>query len=152
MAADMIKISAFQGRCDNDFDKNLKKVHEVIDKGGQEGSDFLCFPEGYLSNWIPGNAAPLDDPRVLELIKYTDRYDMVVIVGLSEEESGKLFNTALILYRGKMLGKYRKTMLIESEKKVFASDSKAEFQRIKVNQVFYCQGIAGHRARTYRLF
>jgi len=118
----MVKISAYQGRCIDDFNKNLEKVREIFDRAGQDKSDFLCFPEGYLSNYRADLAVALDDPRVLELIEYTDRYDMVVIVGISEKESEKVFNTALILYQGKMLGKYRKTMLTGSDKEVFASD------------------------------
>jgi predicted amidohydrolase len=119
----MIKISAYQGRCSDDFDKNLEKVCEIIDRAGKGKSDFLCFPEGYLSNYRGDlNVVPLDDPRVLDLIEYTGRYDMIVIVGVSERESDKVFNTALVLYQGEMLGKYRKTMLTGSDKKVFAAD------------------------------
>jgi len=124
----MIKISAYQGRCTDDFDKNLEKVREIIDEAAEGGSDFLCFPEGYLSNYKVDAvhnaelAVPLSDTRVLELIEFTNKYDMVAIVGISEIESDKAFNTVLILYRGKMLGKYRKTMLTGGDKKCFAFD------------------------------
>jgi len=118
----MVKISAYQGRCTDDFDENLEKVRGIMDRAGQDKSDFLCFPEGYLSNYKAELAVSLSDPRVLELIEYTNRYDMVVIIGISEKEPEKVFNTALILYRGKMLGNYRKTMLTGSDKKVFAHD------------------------------
>lgn len=118
----MIKLSAYQGKCTDDFDENLNKVREIIDRAGENKSDFLCFPEGYLSNYKTDLVVPMDEPRVLELVEYTSKYDMVVIVGISEKESEKAFNTALILYQGKILGKYRKTMLTGSDKKVFASD------------------------------
>ena len=118
----MIKISAYQGRCTDNFDENLRKVRETIDQAGEDKSDFLCFPEGYLSNYKVDLSVTLDEPRVLELIEYTSQYDMVVIVGISEKELEKVFNTALILYRGEILGKYRKTMLTGSDQKVFAAD------------------------------
>jgi len=124
----MIKISAYQGRCTDDFDTNMGKVREIIHKAGKDGSDFLCFPEGYLSNYKVDAihnadlAVTLTDPRMLDLIQLTDRYDMVVIVGISEIESDQAFNTALVIYQGKMLGKYRKTMLTGGDKKSFASD------------------------------
>ena len=124
----MIKISAYQGRCSDDFDENLGKVREIIGKAGEDGTDFLCFPEGYLSNYKVNPACnkdlavPLDDPRVLELIEFTSQYDMVVIVGISEKEADKFLNTALVMYQGKMLGKYRKTMLTGGDKESFASD------------------------------
>jgi len=116
----MIKISAYQGRCTDNFDENLGKVCEIIDRAGEDKSDFLCFPEGYLSNYKADLAVPLNDQRVLGLIEYAGQYDMVVIVGISEKELDQVLNTALILYQGKMLGKYRKTMLTGSDKKVFA--------------------------------
>jgi len=109
----IIKISAYQGRCFDDFDKNLKKVYEIIDEAGKGESDFLCFPEAYLSNYKIDLSVQLDDPRVLELIDYTRRFDMVIVVGICERESDKVFITALVLYKGEMLGKYRKTMLAE---------------------------------------
>ena len=124
----MIKISAYQGRCIDDFDTNMEKVYEVIQEAAEGGSDFLCFPEGYLSNYKVDPvhntdlAVPLSDPRVQKLIDSTSQHDMVVIVGISEIESDKALNTALILHRGKMLGKYRKTMLTGSDKKCFASE------------------------------
>lgn len=118
----MIKIAAYQGRCTDDFKENLAKVREIIDSAGQAHTDFLCFPEGYLSNYKAELAVPLDDSRIGELIAYTHWYDMVVIVGISEQVSAQVFNTALILYRGNVVGKYRKTMLTGSDKQVFAAD------------------------------
>jgi predicted amidohydrolase len=59
---------------------------------------------------------------MLELVELTGQYDMVVIVGISEKEADEFFNTALVLYQGRMLGKYRKTMLTGGDKASFASD------------------------------
>lgn len=119
----MIRISAYQGTCADDVDRNLERVYEVIAQAADQKSDFLCFPEGYLSNYRADLAVPLDDPRVLALIERTAQNDMVVIVGLSEQESGKVYNSALVLHRGRLLGTYRKTMPTASDKKVFAPDT-----------------------------
>jgi predicted amidohydrolase len=118
----MVRISAYQGRCTDDIDENLERVHTVIAQAAEQKSDFLCFPEGYLSNYKAKLSLPLDGPRMRTLIQYTERYDIVVIVGLSELQSDKVFNTALALHRGQLLGTYRKTMLTEGDKKVFAPD------------------------------
>lgn len=117
-----VKIAAFQGKCSNDFDQNLKKVLEVITSCSQEGADFLCFPEGFLSDYSSRLAVRLDDPKIQELVRLTGQYDTVTIVGLSERENGNVFNTAIVIHRGRVLGKYRKTMLTESDAKQFASD------------------------------
>jgi predicted amidohydrolase len=118
----MVRISAYQGRCTDDVGANLERVRKVIAQAAEHESDFLCFPEGYLSNYKAELAVPLQDSRLRALTEYTEQYDVVVIVGLSEQESDKVFNTARILHRGRLLGKYRKTMLTGGDKKVFASD------------------------------
>jgi predicted amidohydrolase len=59
---------------------------------------------------------------VQALIAYTARYDMIVIVGLSEQEDACVYNTALVLFQGRQLGKYRKTMLTGYDRKTFDSD------------------------------
>jgi len=117
-----VKIFAYQGKCNRDFDKNLKKVLEITEECGRKGADFLCFPEGYLSNYSAELAVELNDPRIEKLVRFSGRFDMVSIVGVSEREGDKVLNTALVLYRGVILGKYRKTMLTGSDKKIFAHE------------------------------
>ena len=121
-----VKISVYQGRCTDDVEQNLNRVYQIIDEAGAGSSDFLCVPEGYLSNYKRELALRLDDERVQALIAYTARYDMVVIVGLSElekkQEQECVYNTALVLYQGHQLGKYRKTMLTGYDRKIFDAD------------------------------
>jgi predicted amidohydrolase len=118
----LIKIAAFQGRCTDNTDANLDKVREVIAQAADLRADFLCFPEGYVSNYRADLSVHLDGPRMRALAQYTERYDVVVVVGLSELHAGEVYNTALVLHRGHSLGVYRKTMLTQRDKKVFAPD------------------------------
>jgi predicted amidohydrolase len=118
----MLKIAAFQGECADDFDANVAKVHEVVDRAGAEGADFLCFPETYLSNYGAELACPLDDPAVAGIAEHAGRFDMVTILGLSEREGDAVFNTMLLMHSGQMIGKYRKTMLTGYDKGIFAPD------------------------------
>jgi predicted amidohydrolase len=121
-----LKISVYQGRCTDDVEQNLNRVYQIIDEAGAGGSDFLCLPETYLSNYKRELAMRLDDERVQALIAYTARYDTVVIVGLSEleekQEREYVYNTALVLCQGRQLGKYRKTMLTGYDRKTFDAD------------------------------
>ena len=122
-----IRIGSFQGPIvDNDFDLNLGKVKAVLNQTGNMGLDFLCFPEAYLSGYseqaVRESSIPLSDPRLLEFIRLSAQYDTVILVGLSEREGGRIYNTHLVVYRGALLGKYRKTMLTGEDKRVFASD------------------------------
>jgi len=122
-----IRIGSFQGPiADNDFERNLNKVKEVLDQTRDNGLDFLCFPETYLSGYseqaIRESSILIDDLRLLEFIRYSAAFDTVILVGMSEREGDKNFNTQIVVYRGRLLGKYHKTMLTDEDKRVFTSD------------------------------
>ena len=122
-----IRIGSFQGPIvDNDFECNLNKVKEVLNQTRDKSLDFLCFPEVYLSGYseqaIRESSALITDARLLEFIRFSTAFDTVILVGMSEREGDKIFNTQIVMYRGKLLGKYHKTMLTDEDKLVFASD------------------------------
>ena len=133
-------ISAYQGPCyDGNFDENLKTVKRVIKTALDRKSDFLCFPETFLSGYQTNGdellgGVKLDDPRLLKLIKSTAGYDMVVLVGIGEKADGIMFNTQLIMYKGNLLGKYSKIMLT-------GGDRKKGFTPGKSMPVFEAKGI-----------
>jgi predicted amidohydrolase len=122
-----IRIGSFQGPIvDNDFESNLNKVKEVLNQTRDLDLDFLCFPETYLSGYteqaVRESSILIDDPRLLEFIHYSAGLDTVILVGMSEREGDRIFNTQVVVYRGELLGKYHKTMLTEEDKQVFSSD------------------------------
>jgi len=122
-----IRIGSFQGPIvDNDFECNLNKVKEVLNQTRDKSLDFLCFPEVYLSGYseqaIRESSILITDARLLEFIRFSTAFDTVILVGMSEREGDKIFNTQIVVYRGKLLGKYHKTMLTDEDKLVFASD------------------------------
>ncbi len=124
---DKIRIGSYQGPIvDNNIDQNLLKVKEVLHQTEGMGLDFLCFPEIFLSGYsqraVLESSIPLNDSRLVEFIQQTAVYDTVILVGMSEQDGGKIFNTQIVTYQGRLLGKYHKTILTEEEKQVFSSD------------------------------
>ena len=120
-----IRIGSFQGPIeDNAFELNVGKVKEVVEQTRNLGLDFLCFPETYLSGYseqaVRESSTSMDDPRLLEFIRFSAGYDSVLLVGMSEREDGKIFNTQIVVYRGALLGKYRKAILTDEDQRVFA--------------------------------
>ncbi len=120
-----IRIGSFQGPIhDNAFEVNLRKVMEVVEQTRDMGLDFLCFPETYLSGYseqaVRESSVPMDDPRLLEFLHSSAAYDTVILVGMSEREGDKIFNTQIVVYRGALLGKYRKAILTHEDRLVFA--------------------------------
>ena len=122
-----IRIGSFQGPIlDHDFEGNLKKVTEVLNQTVDKGLDFLCFPETYLTGYseqaIQESSIFINDPRLQEFIRFCTDFDTVILAGLCEREGKKIFNTQIVVYRGKLLGKYHKAMIMDDEKLLFATD------------------------------
>jgi predicted amidohydrolase len=112
----MIRIGTWQGLvAENDFDRNLDKVRTVIRESRPLALDFLCFPETYLSGYhtesVRQCCTTLDDPRLVTFIAESAAHDTVILVGMSERAGDKIYNTQLVIYGGKLLGKYSKIML-----------------------------------------
>jgi predicted amidohydrolase len=124
---DKIRIGSYQGPIvDNDFDQNLMKLRQVIDQTKDMRLDFLCFPETFLSGYsqqaVRESSVDVEDPRLTGFIQRSAAYDTVFLVGMSERQGDKIYNTQMVIHRGSLLGKYHKTMLTEEDKLVFASD------------------------------
>jgi predicted amidohydrolase len=116
-ARELIRIGSWQGPIvEGDLAKNAAKVKEVIDETRPLQLDFLCFPECYLSGYQPESvkkcAVPATDPAIADLVGLTRNDDTVVLVGFSELKGGKVFNTVLVAYKGRVLGLPHKTMLV----------------------------------------
>ena len=122
-----LRIGSYQGPIVlNSFDQNLCKAREVLNQTKDMGLDFLCFPETFLSGYshqaITESAVPLNDPRLVDFIQQSINFDTVILIGLSEQADGKIFNTQIVVYQGSLLGKYHKTILTEDDKQVFSTD------------------------------
>lgn len=113
-----LRIGSYQGPIiENDVDANLSKVRDIIQEHAHLNLDFLCFPETYLSGYKPESivqsAMTLSDNRLLEFITWSGQYDTVFLVGMSEKTEDGIYNTELVIYRGKLIGKQNKTMLTQ---------------------------------------
>ena len=113
-----LRIGSYQGPIvENDFDANLSKVKTVITEHAWLNLDFLCFPETYLSGYKPDSvkqsAVTLSDERLLDFIRWTEGYDTVFLVGISEKADDGIYNAQLVIYRGELLGRQYKTMLTQ---------------------------------------
>lgn len=125
--SEKIRLGAWQGpTIDYSPEKNIQKVIEVLERTQSFGLDFLCFPEVFLirttSMTDRENSMTLDDPRIASLVQACAKYDTVVLVGLSERHEEKIFNTCLVIYAGRLLGKYHKTILTTEEAPFTSTD------------------------------
>jgi predicted amidohydrolase len=116
-----VVISAWQGDCaDGDFAANLATVRRVVAEARGRGSHFVCFPETFLSGYdtpehVRAGARRLDDPEVRAFVDESKDHDMVVLVGLARLADDGLYNSILVIHRGRLLGVYDKVMLTRGD-------------------------------------
>ncbi len=110
-------ISVYQGTCrEGDFASNLATVRDVTQQARERGSHFVAFPECFLSGYesreaVRRGARRLDDSELKRFIAESADHDLVVIVGIARLAGDSLFNSVLVIHRGKLLGTYDKIML-----------------------------------------
>jgi predicted amidohydrolase len=62
------------------------------------------------------HALDLSSPAFAQVIERLANVKTTLVIGLIELEGGLLFNTAVVVSQGKLLGRYRKTNLLERER------------------------------------
>ena len=110
-----MRIGHSQAACKpGDFEANLRKVVEGLERARRERVAILCFPECFLTGYednerrVRKNAFAIDSPRMRKVLARTRRFDTTFIVGFNELRGKDLYNTALVARRGKLLGTYSK--------------------------------------------
>jgi 5-aminopentanamidase len=103
-----------------DVDASLTEVKRALSWAQQEAVDIVCLPECYLSGYFRtpeeagAHSIDLGSAIFSRLMSELRQFDPVVILGLMERCGSELFNSAVIVERGRVLGLYRKQHLIES--------------------------------------
>jgi predicted amidohydrolase len=135
-----VVISAWQGRCrEGDFAANLATVRKVIAEARERGSHFVVFPEAFLSGYesremVERGARPLNDPELRKFIAESAAHDMVVLVGMARRAAEGIYNSALVIHHGRLLGAYDKIMLTGGDR------SRLGFLAGKSAPAFYAHG------------
>jgi predicted amidohydrolase len=97
-----------------DFDANLAKVVSYLERAAKDRIEIVCFPECCLTGYpdteevARKGAFAADSPQVMKVVDRTSKFDCVVIVGFNELRGKDLYNTAMVLYKGHILGTYSK--------------------------------------------
>ena len=99
----------------------LSHLHEVSASAAAQDVSLLVFPEGYLQGYILKEqdarrvAIDLSSSIFQSLLSRFPKSGPMIVVGLIEIDDGKLFNTAIVVRRGKLIGRYRKMHLLAAE-------------------------------------
>ena len=106
---------------DHDVEQAVLTIVRYAKKAADEGAALVCFPECYLQGYVHG----LEDYRKVAIGLSSDEFSRILtkladlkptlVFGLIEWDENELHNTAVVVRDGKLLGRYRKTMLLKGE-------------------------------------
>ena len=105
-----------------DVEASLKWIEKFAEQAEASGVSLICFPECFLQGYLTERdlaekyALSLASPAFEKILKRLAKYKPVMVVGLIEEEAGNLFNTAVVIEKGSLIGKYRKMHLLDGER------------------------------------
>lgn len=97
-----------------DFQANLQKVVSGLERADKDRLDIVCFPECFLTGYPDDgeiarrDAFAIDSPQVMQLLDQTSKFEAAFIVGFNELRGPDLFNTAIVVHKGHLLGQYSK--------------------------------------------
>ena len=96
---------------------NVEEIKSVIKSAYESRVSVIVFPELCITAYTCGDLFGQDlliksaEDAVLNLLKYTENIDMVVFVGVPVPVKQYLFNCAVAIYKGKILGIVPKTYI-----------------------------------------
>jgi len=115
----MIKIAAYQGPVVfGNPEANLAEVEAALQRAESAGCSIVCFPETFLHGYFPKrelalqNAVSLDGEYFQSVLQRLSGYAPTIVLGLNELRGDDLYNTAVVIERGKLLGRYSKNYLV----------------------------------------
>ena len=85
-----------------------------LERAERERVEVVCFPECFLTGYedteeaVRKSAFAADSPQMMKLLDRTMRFPSTCIVGYNEKRGADLYNTAVVLHKGHILGSYSK--------------------------------------------
>jgi predicted amidohydrolase len=104
-----------------DIDAALNCAADLVAQADAKGARLLVFPEGFLQGYLteeqPARRAALDlaSPAFGAVLARLPKNGPVIVMGMIEIEDGHLFNTAVVIAHGALIGSYRKAHLLRAE-------------------------------------
>ena len=97
-----------------DFEGNLAKVVDGLERADRERVQIVCFPECFLTGYPDTEdaarmaAIAADSPEFMRFLDHVSGFQATCIVGYNELRGPDLYNTAVVVTKGHVLGSYSK--------------------------------------------
>ncbi|GIH14997.1 carbon-nitrogen hydrolase family protein [Rugosimonospora africana] len=111
----------------------LTCVGDFAQDAERRGAELLLFPECFLQGYLvePGHlrrhALDLRGAEFATAMRRLRRVRPTIVLGLIERDEGTYYNSAVVVSRGELLGRYRKTQLVTGESLFAPGDSYPTF-------------------------
>ncbi len=112
-AAMRIAHCQFESWC-GEFDHNLQRVAEGLQKAEEMKVEIVSFPECFLTGYpdteegARSGAFTVNSPEMHRVLDLSARHEPTLIVGFNEKRGDDLYNTVVVAHRGHLLGTYSK--------------------------------------------
>src|SRR6056297_656646 len=130
-----------------DLEYNKKEIIKNIKIAEDKKVDILVFPELSITGYTCGDLffqsliKTRTEELILEILKFTENKKILIFLGAPISKEGSLYNCAIALNKGKILGVVPKTFIPNYnefyEKRWFASGSNISQSQIKIGQGEY---------------
>lgn len=122
MTTKSFTIAAIQPKAIYDnLPKTIATIKNALVWAETEKVDILCLPECYLQGYIldPTIAQTvsldLNSSEFFDILHSLNAPNITLILGLIEKDKDKIYNTAVVIEKGKLIGKYRKNHIHHKE-------------------------------------
>lgn len=117
----VVRVAAAQtAEYRDDIAGAIKCAIDVVERADDLGAKLVCFPEGFLQGYLTDEpsarrvALDLTSSEFASILGQLPIGPMMVI-GMIERDGGHIFNTAVVVQGGGVLGRYRKAHLMIGE-------------------------------------
>jgi predicted amidohydrolase len=123
-----------------DIEASLEWIEKFTKQAEEKGVSLICFPECFLQGYLTEEplakkyAVNLTSVAFNGVLSRLKKFKPLIVFGLIEQEHGGVFNTAVVIKEGNLLGKYQKVHLLNGEQ-VFTSGS--EYPVFQVNDLIF---------------
>ena len=120
MGKKILKIAGIQFAASEDKEKNIERAKHLATLASEEGVKIISFSELFNTIWFPhiegGDISikkrfseTIPGPTVEEFAPLAKKWEMVVVLPMSEIDGDTFYNSAAVIDAdGKLLGTYRK--------------------------------------------
>jgi 5-aminopentanamidase len=118
-----------------DVDRALRVVHDFAAAADDADVDLLLFPECFLQGYlvteehVREQSFDLGSPRFAGVLTRLAGIRPMLVLGLIERDRDNYYNTAVVIDRGRVVGRYRKTFLTGGESIFTPGDGYPVFER-----------------------